>query len=420
MYGTRSAGRRILFFLNFILAGLVVGGCVFALLQVEPIRRRAEALPFYVQTYWNKYRPKPELPPPPQVASVDPATLLQARHTDAQQPAPDNSVTVADAQLVENSSNAATAVAPQVQLTGVTHEWQTWNNCGPVTIAMNLSYFGHSGTQVESAQFLKPNKQDKNVNPDELAAYAHLQGLQALTRVGGDVSLLKRLLGNGLPVIVETWLDPEDSGGLGHYRLFTGYDEAENIFVAEDSLRGSRIRVSIDEFERFWQVFNRKYVLVFQPDQIEVVNAILGPQMDETRNFEDALFAAQREAEFSPGNAFAWFNIGTSYTALGEYSLAAAAFDEARRLGLPYRMLWYQFEIFEAYLAVGRYQEVIDLTSVTLEATGGLEELYYYRGQAQQALNRLDDAANDFRAALDYNPNFVPAAQALQKIEATS
>ena len=37
---------------------------------------------------------------------------------------------------------APTALPPTVQLTGLTHVWQTWNNCGPATLAMNLSYFG--------------------------------------------------------------------------------------------------------------------------------------------------------------------------------------------------------------------------------------------------------------------------------------
>ena len=64
----------------------------------------------------------------------------------------------------------------------------------------------------------------------------------------------------------------------------------------------------------------------------------------------------------------------------------------------------------EAYLAVGRYQEVIDLSSATLRATGGLEELYYYRGLALQATGQPDAANDNFRAALDYNPNFAAAA----------
>ena len=423
----RRGSQRIMLIVNFILAGILVSLLIFLSARIEPINRRVEAIPFYLRTTWNKWRPKPALPPPPAVSAVDTQTLLQTRQSDvpaAVQPDEIEGATspaeaqygsgLSDVRLAETNLLAVAPTENQVRLTGFNHEWQTWNNCGPVTIAMNLSFFGHTGTQIQSAQFLKPNAQDKNVNPDELVAYARLQGLEAMTRVGGDIALLKELLSNGLPVIVETWLDPEDSGGLGHYRLFTGYDEAANLFIAEDSLHGSGISVSMDEFDTFWQAFNRKYIVVYRPDQTVLIQAILGPNASEIVNYEQALLKAQNEARLNPNNAFAWFNIGTSYARLGESVLAASAFDEARRIGLPYRMLWYQFEIFETYLRVGRSQEVIDLTTATLDATGGLEELYYYRGQAQLALNQPDSAVADFRAALEYNPNFALATQALQ------
>jgi tetratricopeptide (TPR) repeat protein len=130
--------------------------------------------------------------------------------------------------------------------------------------------------------------------------------------------------------------------------------------------------------------------------------------------YHQALLTAQNEARANQADPYAWFNMGTNYAHLQQPELAASAFDQARRLGLPFRMLWYQFEIFQTYLAVGRYQDVIDLATATLQATGGLEELYYYRGLARQALGQADGAVADFQAALDYNPHFAPAARALQ------
>ena len=47
-----------------------------------------------------------------------------------------------------------TALPPAVRLSGLTHAWQTWNNCGPATLAMNLSYFGSRATQAEVAATL--------------------------------------------------------------------------------------------------------------------------------------------------------------------------------------------------------------------------------------------------------------------------
>lgn len=409
--------RRTLFVLNIILVGL----SIYIVTRIEPINRRLEALPYYARTYMNQMRPQPELPPPPATSAIDPQSLLSEREAGPASEAylqqvlestpavssGGGEVRLADSRVIEPAP-----IAPQVQLSGFTHEWQSWNNCGPVTIAMNLSYYGRSETQVEAAQFLKPNEDDKNVNPAELAAYARSLGLEVFVGAGGDIPLLQQLLSNHLPVIVESWAEPEDRGGMGHYRLLTGYDREAAYFITQDSLHGPDVTISFAEFDSFWQVFNRKYILIYPPEQASLVHAILGSQAIKPQMRRDALETALAEARNKPNNAFAWFNIGTNYARLDEPVRAAAAFDEARRLGLPARMLWYQFEIFEVYLETGRNQEVIDLTTAILEATGGLEELYYYRGLARP---KPEAAVDDFRAALAYNPHFSPAAEALDQ-----
>jgi tetratricopeptide (TPR) repeat protein len=417
----------------FSLTLIVLGMAFYTVLNLEPVRRRLEAVPYYARTYVNKVRPKPALPTPPAVSAVDAQTLLQARpeatpRIESQVPQTDlveasdseEGRPGAEAQLVESNVTQVLPIAPQVSLVGFEHEWQTWNNCGPATVSMNLSYYGHSNTQVEAAQFLKPNQDDKNVNPDEMVAYVRWLGFEGVAGQGGNLDLLKHLLSNNLPVMVEAWAEPEDNGGMGHYLLLMGYDQAENQFWAQDSLHGPNVRLPMTEFDRFWTVFNRTYVVAFPAERAGVVYSILGPSADETRMYEQALLTAQAEATTNPDNAFAWFNMGTSYARLGEPALAAGAFDEARRLGLPYRMLWYQFDIFETYLAMERYQEVIELTTATLKATGGLEELYYYRAMAYQTLNQPQAAAEDLQAALAYNPSFQLAASALEKLEATN
>lgn len=73
---------------------------------------------------------------------------------------------------------------------------------------------------------------------------------------------------------------------------------------------------------------------------------------------ENALATAQAEAAADPKDAFAWFNVGTNLTALGRHDEAAAAYDQARLAGLPWRMLWYQFGPYRAYYETGRYEDV--------------------------------------------------------------
>ena len=110
----------------------------------------------------------------------------------------------------------------QVLLAGVRHEWQTWNNCGPATLSFQLSYFGSALRQEDIRRALRPNKEDKNVNLGEMAAFAQSQGLQALVRAHGDADRLRLLLSNGLPVLIETRLEPHPNDGMGHFRLLTG------------------------------------------------------------------------------------------------------------------------------------------------------------------------------------------------------
>ncbi len=53
-------------------------------------------------------------------------------------------------------------------------------------------------------------------------------------------------------------------------------------------------------------------------------------------------------------------------------------------LGLPPRILWYNYRPYIAYMKMGRYQEMIDLTESILSTQGGqnVEETYLYLDHA--------------------------------------
>jgi tetratricopeptide (TPR) repeat protein len=80
-------------------------------------------------------------------------------------------------------------------------------------------------------------------------------------------------------------------------------------------------------------------------------------------------------------------------------------------------MLWYQFGPYEAYYAVERFDDVITLATATLNTTDNLEESYYWRGVAYGAQGKSDLARADFEAALEYNPGYAAARQALAALE---
>jgi len=307
-----------------------------------------------------------------------------------------------------------TPVAEQVLLEPMTHVWQTWNNCGPATVAMCLSYFGRTETQADVAAILRPDPEDKNISPQEMAAYVRSLGLGATARVNGRADVLKSLLSNGIPVIVEQWHVPEGDPGMGHYRLVRGYNEADGVFVAHDSLTGPDKRLTYTAFDEGWRVFNRAYVVIYplEKEKQRVVETILGADADDATMYRQAVVRTEEEVR-TTGDAFAWFNLGSSYVGLGEYAAAADAYQHALDIGLPRRMLWYQFGPFIAYDALGEYQKVLDLSAGVLAHTPNIEELHYYRGRAYLGLGDADKARAEFELAVQYNPHYTEAIQAL-------
>lgn len=307
-----------------------------------------------------------------------------------------------------------------VYLSGVRHDWQKWNNCGPTTLAMNLSYFGSTVTQKQVADVLKPYWDDKNVSPVQMAAFAQEQGLNALVRVNGSTERLHRLVNAGVPVLIETWMNYE--GGMGHYRLVTGYDDINrkwlvyDSFVTEGLLSAdpySGILIPYDALLTNWHVFNGAHVVIYDAAHATQVQEILGDEMDDGVMWQHSLERNQAALTANSGDAFAWFNLGNSLTALGRYEDAVTAYDQARLIGLPYRMLWYQFEPFHAYFETGRYAEVLALADSVAATGGNIEESFYWRGRALQATGDIAGARQAFQRAVELRSNYTEAGEAL-------
>jgi tetratricopeptide (TPR) repeat protein len=319
-----------------------------------------------------------------------------------------------------------TSLAQSYTLTGVSHIWQGWNNCGPATLTMGLTFFGAANDQYPAAGWLKPNNEDKNVSPWQMAEYVNNEAgvnAQAMVRYGGTLDLLKTLVSNDFPVIIEAGYDPEsdDQGWMGHYLLVIGFDDSRSTLITHDSYLGPNREYAYDYIDTFWRHFNRVFITLYEPARLAELNQLLGTDADEQQNYVNALEEARAEAVANPEDPFAWFNMGTNFVALGMNNEAATAFDQSRNVGggLPWRMLWYQFGPFEAYYAVGRYQDMIDLSQRNLSDGGGqyVEETFYYAGLARAGMGETQRAIDNFNEALFFNPNFTPARTALAEVQ---
>ncbi len=326
------------------------------------------------------------------------------------------------------------------RMTDVTYHQQDWNNCGPATLAMGLSVLGMEITQYDTAAILKPNAEDRNVSPYQMADYVNEStSMRAYERVNGNLDLLKTLLANDFPIILEVgdrapsevaWVDSEPGVAYrdwwGHYLLAAGYDdEAQELWVydsliwdiATETNSNQGLPYTYEELLTFWPQFNNSYIIMYQPERLGELNAILGESADPIVMWQQSLEKNQLLLQNQQDNPFLWFNLGTSYNSLGQHEQAATAYDKARSIGLPWRMLWYQFGPYEAYYNLGRHEDIILLANATLRGRPYFEESFFWRGKAYEALGNFDGARTDFQAAIDFQPYFMPAQEALQQLD---
>ncbi len=108
--------------------------------------------------------------PQDQLAAIVSATLKALTPSVTPTPQPAAAMTPTP-EASATSTIQPTAMPGRRLLNGFIHEFETWNNCGPASLAMILNYWGWVGDQRNTAAFLKPNPRDKNVMPYEMQAY---------------------------------------------------------------------------------------------------------------------------------------------------------------------------------------------------------------------------------------------------------
>jgi tetratricopeptide (TPR) repeat protein len=350
---------------------------------------------------------QPTSTPTPQLATQEPTHVETVKSTPTPTPSP-------------------TPIPDAISLDPPTWEKQDANNCGPTSLALYLRHYGWEGDQFTISKEIKPFREDRNVNVEELAYYVRTRvgWLNFEYRVGGDLETLKRILAAGIPVMIEEGekLDqsywPNDDQWAAHYLLLTAYDDASETFTGQDTYFGANKKTTYSVLDDNWQAFNRVYIMVYPPEQEDTIKSILGPQWDVDYNRQYALQVAQTETEEDPKNPFTWFNLGTNLAYFERYIDATNAYDQARTLGLPQRMLRYQFGPFMAYFHSGQLNELSTLLDYALKITRNSEEAFLWRGWMHYRQDEKALAIEDFHRALDANPNYQDALYALRFVGA--
>lgn len=288
--------------------------------------------------------------------------------------------------------------------------YQTFNNCGPATLSMVLGFYNMNASQKELGDEMRPyqvsngDNDDKSINLKEFAYWAKTYGLNAVTRPNGDIELLKKLTSNGIPVVVKSWLKTNDD--IGHFRIIRGFNDKERVVIQDDSYFGPDKRIDYFDFLSMWQAFNYQYAIIYNESNKDVVETIIGSEIDEKLAWKSTLERAKRESGLDNKNPYPLFNISVSYYYLGDLANSALSYENVKDR-LPKRMLWYQTEPVLAYQKLGRYDDALKLIENILNnGNRAFSELYQIRGEIYLKQGKNEQAQKEFDLAVYYNKNF--------------
>jgi len=169
-------------------------------------------------------------------------------------------------------STTAHASPSRAALGGVTYVSQTWNNCGPASTSEVLAYWGIDRTQDQAAAYLRADG-GQGMQPYGWPSYARSLGLHALLGAGGTERVVKALIANGFPVIVNQVVSTTDP--TRHYRPIVAYDDVAKTFTAMDPYMGPNYAISYADFDKIWAPLHGYFTVLYPPAKAALLKTVL-------------------------------------------------------------------------------------------------------------------------------------------------
>ncbi len=313
-------------------------------------------------------------------------------------------------------------IPPQSKLLGgMSWVGQTFNNCSSVGLMIALSKWGIVDTQEEIAKGTRPwnnpkgNNDDKSVTLYELADYAREKhGVLVYVRPNGNLTQLKTFIANDIPVLTRTLMYPDDD--IVHYRVVKGYNDTKKIITETDGYYGKSHEYTYDEWMHLWKDFNYSYAIVVKNDKKELVEKLLGEELDEKLAWQHAKERAEKESKEYPTDLRNHYNVVTALYYLGDYEGTIREFEKLEGK-LTRRKLWYQMEPIEAYFKLGKYDKVLQLAdSIINDNNKSVSELYVMKGNIFESRGDIPAAKAEYQKAVFYNESLQSAKDALAKV----
>ncbi len=284
-------------------------------------------------------------------SDLTPVTDTPTTVVAAHEPAVLHKVVFPEPAVVAAPTLAAATTAP------MKHIWQSLNNCGPAAVVMALSTLGVDVDQETARLALRGESWNRGMGPGPVDPWVHsLYGLHSLYRTNGTHDLIKALVSNGFAPLVTQWMQDPWISRISHWRTVAGYDDAKRTFYVNDSMLGRNVALPYEWFDRNWQPFSYRYMVIYKPEAEPLLRAILGPEWSE-RTMRQRYYERARSEARDRNDAASWLAYGEASYQNGLFAEAVAAFEKGLALGSAQGVFTLRSSYPQALRGLGREQD---------------------------------------------------------------
>ena len=147
---------------------------------------------------------------------------------------------------------------------------------------------------------------------------------------------------------------------------------------------------------KFIMALGSMYAQVKNPKALQLANVLQ----------QDKKIKAEKEALYIKGSY---------YSNIGEKQKAIAYFDSCLQLDYTYLIAYREKGI--ALYDLGKYNAALDVLDKAVMLQNNFDEGYYWRGRCLEKLGKKQEAINEYKTALVYNPDYIEVQEELERLE---
>jgi len=234
------------------------------------------------------------------------------------------------------------------------HVWQSLNNCGPASVVMALSTFGIDVSQEFARVPLRGTNILSGMGPQKVDGWVNANfGLRSVWRNNGTNDLLRRLVANGFAPMVTQWMQDPSISRIAHWRVVRGYDDAASTFYVNDPMLGNMVPLSYSWFQKNWQSFSYRYMVIYDPKDEALLKAVIGDDWNDAKMRKNFYERTKADASAQDTSA-AWLAYGEAAYGYGLFREAVTAFERGMALGSVQGVFTLRSSYPQALRALGR------------------------------------------------------------------